>query len=196
LSCRPPTVLSWNPVAGATSYRVCLAYEAGDSCPYDPTFWSGYLDSTTTTWNGYTADGTLNELEWTVAACGASNQCVWQQQPRTVTIDLRVDAPELASAIVDAQQPNRFSFNWNLVQGAEGYIICVAEPGANCEYETGAYYKSSVLGPTVDTYPLEIPLWLAPDGQVTNLNWTVAACDADLVCVWQYNVQGIVVDRS
>ncbi len=191
-----PTVLSWNPVAGAASYRVCLAYDAGDSCPYNQTFWSSYLDASTTTWTFYTADGTLNELEWTVAACDASNTCVWQEQPRTVTIDLRVEAPELVSAIVDAQQPDRFTFSWNLVQDAERYIICVAEPGANCEYETGAYYKSPVLGPTVDEYPMDIPLWLAPDGAVTNLNWTVAACDENLNCVWQYNVLGIVVNRS
>ena len=91
--------------------------------------------------------------------------------------------------------PGRFVFSWDLVPGAERYIICVAEPGANCPNETGAWYKSSILGPTVDTASLDIPLWLAPANELTNLNWTVAACDANLSCVWQYNVLPLEVDR-
>jgi hypothetical protein len=102
----------------------------------------------------------------------------------------------LVSAVVDPNDPSRFTFNWNLVQGAERYIICVAEPGANCQNETGVWYKSSILGLTVDSYPMDIPPWLAPDGQVTNLNWKVAACDQYLNCSWGTGYSSIVVDRS
>ncbi|CAN5636441.1 hypothetical protein BH23CHL2_BH23CHL2_32020 [soil metagenome] len=38
-------------------------------------------------------------------------------------------------------------------------------------------------------------IW-GPDGQVTNLNWKVAACDANLNCSWGIGYQSIVVDRS
>ncbi|MEZ4569699.1 MAG: hypothetical protein R2849_05100 [Thermomicrobiales bacterium] len=157
-----PVTLSWNPVDGAASYRVCLAYNAGDSCPYNQTTWTAYLDSTTTTWAVYTPDPILKVVEWTVAACDESNDCVWQEQTRTVTIDRTISPqfgpPALVDEFVDPTDPARFTFKWNLVQGAERYIICVAEPGANCENETGAWYKSSVLGAGVDTFPMDIPL--------------------------------------
>jgi hypothetical protein len=192
------TILTWEPVPGATSYRICMAYEPGDYCPPDghQTYMSAYLDPTTTSWSIWTLPGNMEEYEWTVGACDAAGDCVWQQQVRSLTVDRRFDPPALVSAVVDPADPGRFTFSWNLVQGASRYIICVAEPGANCEYETGAWYKSSILGPAVSTYPMDIPLWLAPDEQVTNLNWTVAACNDNLDCTWQPADQPIVVDRT
>lgn len=188
--------LTWAPVDGAASYRVCIAYEVGARCPGNNVNMSAYFDPSVTSYPFWFHDHVLKEFEWSVATCDENGDCVWQEQYRSLIFDRQLDPPELIGVAVDPNDPGRFTFSWNVVQGAERYIVCVAEPGANCEHEVGAWYKSSVLGPSVDSHPMDIPLWLAPDGQVTNLNWTVAACDADLNCVWQYSFQSIVVDRS
>ena len=197
----------WNLSEGAERYILCVA-EPGANCQFETGAWykSSILGPTVDVQSmdiplWLAPDGQVTNLNWTVAACDAELNCVWQPNDLPIVVDRtppppNFGPPTLVSATVDPGDPGRFTFEWNLVQGAERYIVCVAEPGANCANETGAWYKSSVLGETVNTYPIDIPLWLAPDGQVTNLNWTAAACDAALTCVWQGNHQPIVVDRT
>ncbi len=193
-----PLYLNWNPVPGAASYRVCLAYDAGDSCPYNQTFWSSYLDPSETSWTVYNAENTYTELEWTVAACDAANNCVWQENAWTVTID-RLGAPLLAApALVSPQNgyqtaDRRIDFEWAGVTGAETYIVCAYVSGGNCENNSGLEYKSSTLGPGVRTYPLTIPVHLAPDDVTTDIYWKVAACDSSNNCAWQPSYRWIVL---
>ena len=203
----------WTPVADVQGYVVCLFYanDANHFCDFNAPFdagsiwWTsgpGIADGIITLEipDNIAPDGAVTEFYWTVSACftDAYTDCVEAHQRWGLTVDLRQDIqpPLLDRSEVDPNDPGRFTFYWHLSEGAERNVLCVAEPGANCEFETGAYYKSSVLGATVDVYPMDIPLWLAPDGQVTNLRWTVAACDADLNCVWQPNDLPIVVDRT
>jgi hypothetical protein len=192
---------SWEPVPGATDYLLCIS-EPGDACEFAPgphyTLWVSSGTSANVDLLAFRVpDGELTELVWTVAACwGDAYHCLVPQNRRALTFDLRPQlvAPALVSEVVDQNDPRRFTFTWNLVQGAERYIICAAEPGANCEFDTGNFYKSSILGPGVGTYPLRIPSWVAPEGEDTNVNWTAAACDANLNCVWQYNFRSFTVE--
>ena len=197
----------WHLSNGAERYVICVAEANADCVSEQGNFYKSSILGPTVDVHPMdipiwlAPDDEVTTLNWTVAACSADlSSCAWQYNVLQIVVDRTPPPPQfgpatLVSSAVDPNDPGRFTFNWGLVQGAERYVICVAEANADCVSETGNFYKSSVLGPTVDSYPLVIPFWLAPDGQLTNLNWTVAACDANLSCVWQYSVLSIAVDR-
>ena len=143
-------------------------------------------------------DGSRRDLYWTVSACAVdAYDCQGSDERRLLTVNLSAPlaAPNLRYATPDSVDPGRYTFIWDLVPGAERYILCVYGPSGICASEVGDYFKSEVLGPAVDSYVMTIPLWLAPDDAVTELRWTVAACDSALNCVWSQQERTIYVDR-
>ncbi|HLT18033.1 MAG TPA: hypothetical protein VKZ96_01150 [Thermomicrobiales bacterium] len=203
----------WEPVSGVNGMVLCLfKLPIGDlPCDFDLDPQDGYalwMSGADTLATGsiirelpeqLVPDGSRLDLYWTVSACETdAYNCLDSDERRLLTVDLTapLTAPNLRYATPDTTDPGRYTFTWDLAPGAERYIVCIYGPSGICEQETGDYLKSALLGSTVDSYVLTIPVWLAPDGRVTELRWTVAACDAALNCVWSQQVRTIYVDRT
>ena len=169
-------VLSWNPVSGATSYKVQV---------------SNGSDFASTSYSATTTNRRLvppvqlppGEVWWRVQSVSSSGSSDWS----TTSFDRSALAGPTLTAPADGatlQQPNDPALlSWNPVQGATGYTV---------EIDTGTDF----IDPT--TYTTKTPSYVVPNPQVaTTYYWRVRATLANGVVTdysespWSYTISGL-----
>lgn len=139
-------------------------------------------------------------LQWIVTACAPSMLVAGQDAcsrslPRSVVWTL--PAPTLQSPGVNAAvETYRPTFRWDFphVASADYFLICLAKPGQTCPTQPGATAQTVVeriavfnnLQPT--TFVPQADLSLLRQG---SLQWTVAACNNAVGCIYQRTTRQI-----
>jgi hypothetical protein len=220
----PNEQFTWSTAQGAASYLFCIS-RPGVACPTSEvsiadTIVERRVGNSTTGAAPDTSRFLGQTVNWTVASCGASGACSYQQTVRPVLVG--GTPPSLTTPAHGAAIRNGQPFEWATVPWAAYYVLCISAPSVACPdptrfteaqvfegsgtrlvYDQASrpstaastaqtfVYGSRNTRLNVDLYPLE-----------GMQNWTVAACwkspgsvsSAPAYCSYQSNVRAIRID--
>jgi hypothetical protein len=195
----PSLTFKWQPVQGATSYRLCLSepgpqpLQAQHACGASGT--QVYEDITSTS---FAPPGGLPErfqrktIGWQVAACNNLG-CTYQAAPRRLTWSAVPQAPILdlpdEGATLSAF-PKLFVVKPGA--GAVFYKLCFSRPGVACGAGDSVVIENIEPGSPSGNFYYDLQSDQVKKFAGHTVNWTAAACNA-LGCTWQQAARRITI---
>jgi hypothetical protein len=195
----PSLTFKWQPVQGATSYRLCFSepgpqpFQAQHACGASGT--QVYEDITSTS---FAPPGGLPQrfqgktVGWQVAACNNLG-CTYQVAPRRLTWSGVPQAPILdlpnEGATLSAF-PRLFVVRPGA--GAVFYKLCISRPGVACGAGDSVVIENIEPGSPSGNFYYDLGVDQVRGFAGHTVHWTAAACNA-LGCTWQQAARRITI---
>jgi hypothetical protein len=187
----PSLTFRWQPVQGATSYRLCVSelgpqpFQAQHACGASGT--QVYEDITSTSFappGGLPARFQGKTVGWQVAACNNLG-CTYQVAPRRLTWSAVPQAPILDLPTEGATLsafPRLFVVRPGA--GAVSYKLCISRPGVACGAGDSVVIENIEPGSPSGNFYYALGVDQVRGFAGHTVHWTAAACNA-LGCTWQ-----------